>query len=158
MTDTFQVSIEIQDASLGRMFDRLIAAGEDLSPVMADIAEGWLHRTQDRFDSQTAPDGSEWEPISEEHAHRKRERGQRPQILQMEGTLRDFLHQDSGRDFARISSPPLPYAQILQDGGSPGMAPGPAAIKPRPYLGASADDLVWFGEVLARHIERLAAG
>lgn len=152
----FQIEVEIQDASLRGLFDRLIAAGEDLSPVMADIAEGWLAHTQDRFDTQTAPDGRKWDPISDDHRRRKQARGQRQDILQMEGNLRDFLHQDYGSDYARVSAQPLPYAAIHQFGGTPGMSAGAAAIPARTYLGASDDDLAWMSSVLAGHIARLA--
>ncbi|WP_297830902.1 phage virion morphogenesis protein [Thermomonas sp.] len=155
MTD-FQVNVIVDSAALQDVLSRLFDFGEDQSVAMADIAEGWMHRTQDRFDTQRAPDGSAWAPLSEKYKQRKRRAGYPETLLYMEGRLRNELRPDYGPDFAAVATAPLPYAALHQFGGTSGMAPGPAAVPARPYLGASPEDLAWMEKTLAGYLRRLA--
>lgn len=156
MTD-FQVTIQIESLALQAMFQRLMDFGEDQRVVMADLAEGWLHRTEERFDTQRAPDGTPWVELTESHKAFKRREGYPETILVMEGRLRNELRSDFGADYAEVATAPLPYAGLMQFGGRPWMAPGPAAVHAREYLGASPDDLAWIEDTVAGHIARLAS-
>lgn len=157
MTD-FQVEVEISSPALLAMLQRLEAFGEDQRVVMDDLAEGLLNRTQDRFDTQTSPDGDTWAELTGAYKARKLRKGYPETLLVMEGRLRNELRPESGRDFAAVMTAALPYAAIHQFGGKAGMATGPAAIPARPYMGASPDDMAWIERTVAEHIERLAAG
>lgn len=153
----FDVEIRIDSAQVQALFARLAAAGDDLGPVMADLAEGLLHRTEERFDRQTAPDGSRWPALSPGYAARKRTRGYTGPLLVREGRLRGELRSAWGADFAEVATAPLAYAALHQFGGTPNMAPGPTAVPARPYLGVSRDDLTWIEQAVADHLERLTA-
>lgn len=157
MTD-FQVDIQISSLALSAMFQRLQDFGDDQSVVMADLAEGLLQRTEDRFDTQTAPDGTPWEPLTLKHLAKKKRKGYPETLLLMEGRLRNELRSEYGPDFAEVATAVLPYAAIHQFGGQSWMAPGPAGIPARPYMGVSPEDLAWIEQTVAGHIERLAAG
>lgn len=155
MTD-FAVRVWIDDTKLQAVLGRLFAFGQDQSVAMADIAEGWMHRIQDRFDTQRAPDGSAWAPLSEKYKQRKTRAGYPETLLYMEGRLRNELRPDYGTDFAEVATAPLPYAALHQFGGTSGMSPGPAAVPARPYLGASPEDLAWMEKTLAGYLRQLA--
>lgn len=157
MTD-FKVNVEFDASVLTETFNRMIAAGQNLSPLMADIAEGWNSRTQDRFDTQHAPDGSAWQPLTAKHLAKKKRKGYPETLLVMEARLRDELRPDSGADFAEVATAPLPYAAIHQFGGQSWMAPGPASIPARPFLGASPDDLEWIEGLVTDYFERSIGG
>ena len=154
----FQVTIPVDSMALQAMFQRLLDFGEDQSVVMADLAEGWLHRTEARFDTQRAPDGTPWTELTEGHKAYKRRKGYPETLLVMEGRLRNELRSDFGSDFAEVATAPLPYAGLMQFGGKSWMAAGPAAVPQREYLGAGPDDLAWMEDTVARHIARIAAG
>lgn len=156
MTD-FTVDVQINSLALDAMFQRLLAFGEDQSVVMADLAEGLLQRTEDRFDTQTAPDGEPWEPLTLKYLAKKKRKGYPETLLLMEGRLRNELRSEFGPDFAEVATAALPYAAIHQFGGKSWMAPGPAAIPAREYMGASPEDLAWIEDTVADHLKRLAA-
>lgn len=156
MTD-FKVELQIDSETVQALFARLAAAGEDLGPVMADLAEGLLHRTEERFDRQVTPDGARWPSLSPRYAARKRAQGYTGPLLVREGRLRGELRSEWDDNFAEVATAALPYAALHQFGGTPDMAPGAASVPARPYLGVSRDDLDWIEETVARHLERIAA-
>lgn len=53
-------TVEIDDREVSAVFDRLLAAGEDLRPILQDIGEGIMARTKLRFDTATDPAGVPW--------------------------------------------------------------------------------------------------
>lgn len=93
-------------------------------------------QTKGRFDLGVAPDGTPWAPWSEGYAA-SRAPGQ--SLLVGTGALRDSIAWSIDGDALSIGSN-LVYAAIHQLGGEAGMAPGPAAIPARPYLGLSERD------------------
>lgn len=156
MTD-FHAEIVIDATAALATFDRIQAAGADLGPLMADLAEGLLHRTEDRFDRQRAPDGTPWAPLSPRYAARKAKKKGSAPLLVFEGRLRGELRSEWGPDFAEVATAPLPYAALHQFGGTPGMPPGPAAVPARPYMGASDDDLAWIESRASEYLDRIVA-
>lgn len=85
-----------------------------------------------------APDGSAWEPWADDYAAQRPPKGG---LLELGGDLRETITYAVGvhGSFVDVGSN-LPYAAIHQFGGKPGMAPGPAAIPARPYLGLSTEN------------------
>lgn len=53
-------TIEVNNAAVLDAFNRLLHAGEDLSPVMRAIGEDIELRAKQRFQTSTAPDGTPW--------------------------------------------------------------------------------------------------
>ncbi len=62
MSDTFR--IDLDTTQVRAAFARLVAAGQDPQPALAEIGEDVAESTKLRFVSQTAPDGSRWAPNS----------------------------------------------------------------------------------------------
>ena len=143
-------SYQIDDAQLHVGLRSLIALGRDAGPIMADIAAIGESSTRMRFRTETGPDGQKWKP-----SLRARITGGR--TLTKDGHLSGSISGRHGRDFAEWGVNRI-YAAIHQFGGKSGMAPGPAGIPARPYMGVSPEDLAWIEQNVAGHIERLAAG
>jgi phage virion morphogenesis protein len=111
------ITVSIDDAALRKAIDRVIDNMADLTPAMRDIGEHMLGATRDRFDTETAPDGSKWAALSPRYAARKaRMRGTLKGILTRRGTLRDTIRYKASRSDVVIGSD-RPYAAIHQFGG-----------------------------------------
>jgi phage virion morphogenesis protein len=158
------VPIEIDDR-LTEALNRALAAAEDLSVPMSEIAGYGEMSTKLRFRDQKAPDGTPWTPS-------KRARDEGGLTLVLSGDLRSSIGSESGSDFAEWgperSFGAAVYAAIHQWGGTirpRGKAAGgsdalrtPAGpraavtLSARPYLGLSAEDRDEIGDVLIRHL------
>jgi phage virion morphogenesis protein len=149
----FSIQAEWDDRGFQEACKRLIDAGTRPRPLMADISELLVHSTEDRFEAKIDPEGAPWAPLKASTLARKKKGG----ILVDEGYLVGSLRPDFGDDFAGVAAG-MEYAAIHQLGGRDYMAPGPAAIPARPYMGLSEDDA---GAILAAasdYLERTAAG
>lgn len=83
-------------------------------PLLRDIGEALLHSTQDRFTSQTDPEGNAWAPLSPRYQRRKKYNASK--ILTLNGIMRGQLtFQESDTDVAIGSN--LRYAARHQFGG-----------------------------------------
>ncbi|MBP6543222.1 MAG: phage virion morphogenesis protein [Piscinibacter sp.] len=60
MTDP--IRIEIDTTEVRAAFARLVAAGRDPQPALAEIGEDVAESTRGRFVTQTGPDGQRWAP------------------------------------------------------------------------------------------------
>jgi len=74
-------TIEVDNAAVLDMLNRMVQAGEELSPVLHMIGEDIVTRAKQRFETSTAPDGTPWAPNSDT-------------------TLRAMLH-GSGKNFTK---------------------------------------------------------
>ena len=119
---------------------------DDLSDPMNEIAAIMEGATEDAFAEERSPiTGEAWPALSENYLKQnpKRVGGQMLQVSA--GGLAASIAADSGAFWAQIGSN-KPYAAIHNFGGLPEMAPGPAAIPQREYLGVSPDEE---GDILA---------
>lgn len=133
------LTISIDDAELRKAIDRLYDRMSDLTPAMRDIGEYMLGATRDRFDNETAPDGSKWQALSPRYAARKAKmRNALRGILTRRGTLRDTIRYKASNSDVVIGSD-RPYAAIHQLGGQAGRG-RKATIPARPFLGVSPQD------------------
>lgn len=76
----------------GPALEVLQAAADALgspAPLLRDIGEALLHSTQDRFTSQTDPEGNAWAPLSPRYQRRKKYNASK--ILTRRGHLRNTL-------------------------------------------------------------------
>lgn len=118
---------------LGRRIARL--ADLDRKELASQLASLGESQTRRRIQSeQETPDGTPWAPWSDDYAE-TRHGGQG--LLQGEGDLMDSLTSEADAGSASWGSN-LVYAAIHQHGGTEDMAPGPAGIPAREYLGLSA--------------------
>ena len=116
-------------AEVDAAFRKLQATLHDLTPVFQDIGEAMLNVTRERFNTQTAPDGTPWKPLSPAYALVKKPNPDK--ILTRYGRLRGTLTYQAGPKEVRIGTP-LIYGATHQFGRG--------AIPARPFLGLSAED------------------
>lgn len=151
MADHFTVTLDDYASDSLR---RLIGGLDDLSPLMRGIAGVIEDAAQQAFEDQADPDGgTPWVDLKPATVKR---RGEASPILQVRGDLAR-LTSDYGRRYAQVGSNE-PYAAIHQFGGSDDMAPGPAGIPARPYLGLGDGDIDEIGDLVTDYIEDALKG
>ncbi len=103
-------------------------------------------------EEQASPDGEPWAAWSTGYAETRK--GSGSLLADTSALLNSIANQDLNDGLAVGTN--LQYAAIHQFGGLDGMAPGPAGIPERPFLGVSADNLndlehlaqVWLDDAL----------
>ncbi|MFK4751444.1 phage virion morphogenesis protein [Oceanobacter antarcticus] len=135
------LDLEFSTAELNRLGARLEALANlneqdqrDLLEGVGALVESQTHRRI--RDEKTAPDGTPWDAWSD--SYRSTRHGGNS-LLMGEGHLDDSIQYIVDGDDVAIGSN-LIYDAILQLGGTPDMAPGPAAIPARQHLGLSVDN------------------
>ena len=121
--------LSIDSSSLRQLQERVqVMAGLDTTSLMPRLGEYLLTSTQDRFKTQTDPDGQPWEALKHPSLKKKNQR----KILTLDGFLRKNLrYQVLGETTVQVGSNE-PYAATHQYGRD--------AIPARPFLGLSAQD------------------
>lgn len=126
---------EWDDRRFAEACDALMARGTRLLPLLAEIGSELVRSTQDRFVDQVDPDGVPWVDLAPATWSRKRT----DRILVEYGDLSGGINFEPTDDYVDVIAD-REYAAIHQFGGTPDMAPGPAAIPARPFLGISRED------------------
>ena len=114
-------------------------AGLDTASLMPQLGEYLLASTQDRFASQTDPEGSPWEALQPRTIKRKKYNAAR--VLTERGFLRKNLRYQVLSSSAVQVGSNLPHAATHQFGRG--------NIPPRPYLGLSRADRSEILEIIA---------
>ncbi|MDC8012929.1 phage virion morphogenesis protein [Tahibacter soli] len=128
--------MEWEDAAARVRLTELIKRGTNTRPLMLEIGYELVRSTLQRFDDEVDPDGNPW--VELKPATLARKKGSKKLIE--DGFLRGGIAVLEATDgFVEIGAD-REYAAIHQFGGSSNMAPGAAAILPRPYLGISSED------------------
>ncbi len=145
------IEISVDDRELQAALRNLQQVTGNLRPALQKIGDKLKDSTQQRFGSQTAPDGSAWLGNAESTIARKG----RSQPLTEHGTLGDTIDsQLLGNDGVQIGSP-MKYAAMMQFGGTKAEFPALwGDIPARPFLGISADDRNAVIEIITRHLEQ----
>ncbi|WP_269075745.1 phage virion morphogenesis protein [Comamonas koreensis] len=128
------VSISLTDTALQ---ERLQAVpGLDTTPLMSRLGEYFQKSTQDRFKTQTDPDGNAWAPLSPGYLKRKKQNSNL--ILTLNAYLRRGIHyQVQSAVMVAWGSNSL-YAAIHNAGGNGTGING--KMKKRQFAGLSAAD------------------
>ena len=147
MADHFTITIDDHASDSLR---RLTQGLDDLSPLMRGIAGVIEDAAQQAFEDQASQEsGTPWAELKP--ATVKRRGGDANPILQVRGDLAK-LSSDYGQRYAQVGSNE-PYAAIHQFGGTSDMAPGPAGIPARPFLGLSEDDIDEIEDLTVDYLE-----
>lgn len=124
------------DREVRALLARALEKGTRLRPLMLEIGYGMVRSTLDRIEREVDPDGNPWVELKPETLARKRT----DKMLQERGYLRGGIAvTEAGNTFVELAAD-REYAAIQQHGGTPDMAPGPAAIPAREYMGFSKED------------------
>ena len=138
MPAAFEVTIESPEIqSLNARIQRLAGSMSDMQPLMQSLAAELESQARRRISSEkAAPDGTAWPAWSDAYAA-TRHGGQ--SLLEARGGLLDSIVSEADADSAEAGSN-LIYAPLHQEGGTSDMAPGPAAVPAREWLGISPEN------------------
>ncbi len=160
---SLDINLEISNAAeVKAVFEALQTRLADLTPVFQDIGEAMLNVTRERFNSQTAPDGRSWAPLSPGYAKRKPRN--KDKVLTLYGHLRGTLDYQADKDQVRIGTPRI-YGATHQFGAAKGSfgrtrrgSPIPwGDIPARPFLGLSSSDEQELLDILNEYLSRALA-
>ncbi len=136
------VEIKIDNKEVTERLLELANKGENLRPLMKNIAGIFASSTEDNFREEGRSD--KWIDLAETTKKKRVKKHKWPgQILQVEGKLAASINTQYDDDSAIIGSN-LPYARIHQLGGMAGKN-NKVKIPARPYLRLTNDD---FEEIL----------
>ena len=136
------VEIKIDNKEVNERLLDLAKRGENLRPLMKNIAGIFASATEDNFREEGRPD--KWTDLADiTKKNRTKKRKWPGQILQVEGKLAASVNTQYDDDSAVIGSN-LDYAAIHQLGGQAGKEQK-AEIPARPYLQLTDDD---FAEII----------
>lgn len=152
--------VEVNDAQFAQAMKRLTELMADMTPALRGIGEYLASSSQDRFGTQTAPDGSAWTPLS--HWYRETKPANKDKVLTLRGYLRSSIHWQVLPDQVLVGSN-LEYAAIHQFGGVirpkkakalkvGGRVVSQVKIPARQYLGISAEDATESEELAADYL------
>ena len=142
MAENKQIEIKIGNKEVLTRLQELASRGENLRPLMKNIAGIMATATEDNFKDEGRPD--KWVDLSETTKKQRQKIGKYPgQILQVSGQLASSVSTAYDDNSAVIGSN-LTYAAIHQLGGQAGKNKK-TTIPARPYLKLTDDD---FEEIL----------
>ena len=136
------IEIKIDNKEVNRKLLDLATRGENLRPLMKNIAGIFASATEENFKNEGRPD--KWTELSEATKKQRTKQKKWPgQILQVSGQLASSISTQYDDESAIIGSN-LDYAAIHQLGGQAGKNKK-VEIPARPYLKLTDDD---FNEIL----------
>ncbi|PKP71856.1 MAG: phage virion morphogenesis protein [Alphaproteobacteria bacterium HGW-Alphaproteobacteria-4] len=162
------ITIELKDAEVSAILNRLGAAMSDLTPVMQEIGEQLVFETEQRFAQGVSPGGAPWAPKSETTLEAYARRGDKIDFRPLfgpSGRLHSTIDYRAGSDFVEVGSGAV-YAAVMQFGAGKGAFGVDAAGHPipwgpipaRPFIGISEIDRANIIATVTVWIEGLAAG
>ena len=137
MADNKPIEIKIDNKEVLTRLQELASRGENLRPLMKNIAGIMATATEDNFKDEGRPD--KWIDLSETTKKQRQKIGKYPgQILQVSGQLASSVSTAYDDNSAVIGSN-LAYAAIHQLGGQAGKNKK-TTIPARPYLKLTDDE------------------
>lgn len=132
------IEIKIDNKAVNEKLLELAKRGENLRPLMKNIAGIFASSTEDNFREEGRPD--KWTELADITKENRKKKDKWPgQILQVEGQLASSVNTQYDDNSAVIGSN-LDYAAIHQLGGKAG-SNKKVTIPARPYLKLTDDDL-----------------
>lgn len=138
-------AMQWEDAAARVRLKELAERGVRLRPLMLEIGYELVRSTLQRFEDEVDPDGNPWVDLRPATLARKRGSKKLVEV----GFLRGGIAVLSATDASVEYGADREYAAIHQFGGTPDMAPAPAAIPARPYLGISESDRARVAAIVA---------
>lgn len=114
------ITVEINDAEVQAALNGVSAVLTDATAMMNEIGGYLRDQAEDRFKTQTAPNGTAWAPRAQSTLDRYKKVG-KPfgGILHYSGQLGNSLKHAYGPNWASVGSPE-PYAAVQQFGAAQG--------------------------------------
>jgi phage virion morphogenesis protein len=139
------LEIIFDDKAVQSQLTLLMRRVADMRPVMREIGERMVASTRHNFETETAPDGTKWAPLSEKYRDAKSRAGLSTMILQRSGKLINSIHPVVGATEVRIgtnvrSKTGFPYPIVHQLGTDRAGRNKKTVIPKREFLGMSHSD------------------
>jgi len=171
------IKIDVTTDQIRAALERMVAAYGDLSPLMAEIGETMVQRTQDNISAGVSPDGTPFAPRSQTtlDAYARAEPAKVPAggPLVLTGTMRDQIAYEAASDHVDWGSNAI-QAAVMHFGaeqgefgawigrdknGQLGFSTLPwGDIPARPFLGIGPDDETAVLEVIEGWLQEVASG
>lgn len=149
------MDVTVNSAAYRRAMEALFTRTLNLRDPFEEIGASLVTSTQQRIEEEQTPEGEAWPALALSTQRKrvtKRERRGSAHILRVKGLLVGSVTYLATPTDLQVGSNRT-QAAIQQLGGTPDMAPGPAAIPARPYLGLSAADEREATQILFDHLE-----
>lgn len=148
------LNVEIDDQELREFLQSKLAQMEDLRPFLRGVGQHLQNSVADRFDTETAPDGSPWAPLAPSTiANRARRKGvSELGILRETGRMRGTLAYAVTENAVAVgfnsvlTGTDIQAAALHHHGASAGRN-GTSRIPARPILGLTRDDEIILAEM-----------
>jgi phage virion morphogenesis protein len=142
-------------AGLARLLERV----SDPRPALREIGERMVASTIHNFETETAPDGTKWAPLSEKYRDDKSRGGLSTMILQRSGRLKNSIHPVVSRNEVRIGTnvrtkTGFPYPIVHQLGTSNAGRKKNTVIPKREFLGMGHGDAEAVLGIIAGYLGR----
>lgn len=150
-----RLSLTVEDNAVQRALAGLVASALRLRDPLEEVGAALVTSTQQRFEREEDPEGEPWAELAEST---KTRRVSKTAMRGGEHILRDRGHLFNSLTYlatdtqVEVGSNRV-YAAIHQLGGTADMAPGPAAVPARPFLGISGEDEREIAEILLDHLQ-----
>lgn len=133
-----QIDHKFDDKKIVQAFQRLEKLGHDTTPITRAIAAVLASESEDAFATESDPTtGKKWAPLTDAYKARLAKKGKTGGMLQRsQGGLAMSLSTEYDAVSAAIGTNKI-SGPLHQWGGLPHMAPGPAAVPAREYMGVS---------------------
>ncbi|HUY26148.1 MAG TPA: phage virion morphogenesis protein [Candidatus Binataceae bacterium] len=175
------LEIKLDDAKVVEQLGKIATRTLTLKPVLESIGKSFVASTRRRFEQQRGPDGQPWKPLRPATIAKRDKRAFRGRagklsfglnylasggaygtkaLIDRARLLGSITYKATSTELAVGTNRKFPggefsAAAIHQLGGTSGMAPGPAAIPARPFLGADRNDMERAGEIIVAHYSNL---
>ena len=155
-----KINIKIKDKKALQALNFLARRGDDLSPAMQAIAGVLVDNIEEAFQSEQAPNGETWVPLSDTTIKQREKFGYwLGQKLQQTGRLANSITSAFGKDYA-VAGTNVTYAATQQFGAGRGSFGSDrhgrfipwGDIPARPFLGLSNEGRREIEEIIARFI------
>ncbi|EAP9213117.1 phage virion morphogenesis protein [Salmonella enterica] len=151
------VAVIIDQKAIQRALRRLarLTHGQEGKAISRQIAGSLVSASEQAFETQRDPQtGETWADWSDPYLHWREKHGYVPgTILTLNGDMARSITSDYGPTWALAGSAKI-YAAIHQWGGRPGMAPGPAAMPARSFLGLDSTGEVEILDYIKKRAEK----
>lgn len=155
------ITLEINADELSRLLNRAAQTLAQPDKLFEHIGEALIDIHRTRFERQTTPDGTPWQPLADWYQAVKPKN--KNKILTLDGHLGRILSYNASREGLEFGSH-FPYAAIHQFGGTirpkhakalnvGGRAVKRVIIPARPWLGLSDNDQQRILEIAKSHLK-----
>lgn len=146
-------TVKIDDREIRGLLSAMLVTLGNLKPAMEEIGEHVVTSILENFGDRSGPDGSPWEPVSDDYAAWKAKKGHSADdILVFSSDLLKSISPKAKATSVEVGTGPyLVYAAIHQFGGRTGRSHA-SQMPARPYMGVKDTDWPEMQRILLKYL------